>query len=72
MFEPPVDLHEGDWLPPLDEVPDWLGMPSRDTWTDSDALGCAVSRPVGLGLLAELLQVDPAGLSADEAVTFAQ
>jgi hypothetical protein len=72
MFELPVDLHEGDWLPPLDEVPDWLGMPSRDTWTDADALASAVGRPVGLGLLAELLQVDPAGLSADEAVTFAQ
>jgi hypothetical protein len=72
MFEPPVDLHEGDWLPPLVEVPDWLDMPSRDTWTDADALTVAVDRPAGLGLLAELLQVDPAGLSADQAVTFAQ
>jgi hypothetical protein len=73
MFEPPVDLLDGDWLPTLvDEVPDWLDASVDEAWTDADALAGAVARPTGVGLLADLLQVDPAGLSADEAVTFAQ
>jgi hypothetical protein len=74
MFEPPASLVDGDWMPPLVEVPDWLDAPvaETDAWTDADALTVAVTRPTGVGLLAELLQVDPAGLSADEAVTFAQ
>lgn len=57
----------------LDDAPWWLdGLPPDEPWTDADALREAVDRPVGVGLLADLLQVDPAALTPDEAVTFAQ
>ncbi|MBI1352172.1 MAG: DUF222 domain-containing protein, partial [Actinomycetales bacterium] len=75
MFELPDDLF-ADWPPPVAEAPAWLdeelGLEDLPKWTDSDALADAVSRPAGVGQLANLLQVDAAGLSADEAVTFAQ
>ncbi|MBI1351353.1 MAG: hypothetical protein GC156_09560, partial [Actinomycetales bacterium] len=73
MFELPDDFL-ADWPPPVAEAPAWLDEEFDDLpeWTDSDALATAVSCPAGVGQLANLLQVDPAGLSADEAVTFAQ
>ncbi|MBI1351596.1 MAG: hypothetical protein GC156_10805, partial [Actinomycetales bacterium] len=76
MFELREDLL-ADWPPPVAEAPAWLddeelGLDDLPEWTDSDALAEAVARPAGVGLLASLLQVGPAGLSADEAVTFAQ
>ncbi|MBI1352018.1 MAG: hypothetical protein GC156_12975, partial [Actinomycetales bacterium] len=73
MFELPEALR-ADWPPPVAETPAWLDDELDDLpeWTDSDALAEAVSRPAGVGQLASLLQVGPAGLSADEAVTFAQ
>ncbi|MBI1351448.1 MAG: hypothetical protein GC156_10050 [Actinomycetales bacterium] len=73
MFELPEDLL-ADWPPPVAEAPAWLDEELDDLpeWTVADALADAVARPAGVGQLANLLQVDPAGLSADEAVTFAQ
>ncbi|MBI1350081.1 MAG: DUF222 domain-containing protein, partial [Actinomycetales bacterium] len=73
MFELPDNLL-ADWPPPVPEAPAWLDDEFEDLpeWTDSDALAEAVSRPAGVGQLADLLQIDPTGLSADEAVTFAQ
>ncbi|MBI1352256.1 MAG: DUF222 domain-containing protein [Actinomycetales bacterium] len=74
MFEHPDDLL-ADWPPPVPEAPAWLddeGFGDLPEWTDSDALAEAVTRPAGVDQLANLLQVDPAALSADEAVTFAQ
>ncbi|MBI1350025.1 MAG: hypothetical protein GC156_02780, partial [Actinomycetales bacterium] len=73
MFELPDDFL-ADWPPPVPEAPAWLDDEFEDLpeWTDSDALATAVCRPAGVGQLANLLKVDPAALSADEAVTFAQ
>ncbi|MBI1350813.1 MAG: DUF222 domain-containing protein [Actinomycetales bacterium] len=75
MFELPDDLL-ADWPPPVAEAPAWLddefdALP-EESWTVADALADAVSRPAGVGQLANLLQVDPTALSADEAVAFAQ
>ncbi len=41
-------------------------------WTDSDVLEQAITSVPGASLLMNLMHVDPAALSADEAVTYAQ
>ena len=58
--------------PPLDE-PWWVDeLPPDDPWTDADALGVAASGPVGVSHLANLLRIDAAALTPNEAVTFAE
>ena len=43
-----------------------------DPWSDVDQLGLVTSLPAGPGLVSGLALIDPAGLCADDAVTFAQ
>ena len=68
MFEPPVDDFGEGWIPPEyepfeDELP---------PWTDADELAAAQEQSPGTGLLLHLMDIDPAALSADEAVTYVE
>ncbi len=57
----------------MDEAPWWVATwADVEPWTDADLLTHAATRPAGVALLADLLQVNPRALSADDAVTYAQ
>jgi len=72
MFESLEELS----APLPERAPEWIdeyfGSLADEPWTSSDVLIEATDRPVGVGLLMSLAEVDPKTLCADETVTFAE